>query len=118
LAATEGIPFIVDETKIGFGVTGKIWAHEHWYLNENDGGCADIMTFAGKTGISGFYSTTQHRVDPYCHGYDQDVDMIRLLNFGATWKEIQYRGLLELVQDTSSFLKIELGNVGRDTGLI
>ena len=33
-----------------------------------------------------------------------------------TWREIQSRGLLELVQDTSSFLKIELENAARDKG--
>ena len=32
LAKTEGIPFIVDETKTGFGQTGKMWGHEHWHL--------------------------------------------------------------------------------------
>jgi 4-aminobutyrate aminotransferase-like enzyme len=45
--------------------------------------------------------------------------MIKLINFGTIWKEIQYRNLLELVQDSSSFLKIELGNIERDAhGLI
>ena len=32
IAKAEGIPFIVDETKTGMGQTGKMWAHEHWYL--------------------------------------------------------------------------------------
>jgi 4-aminobutyrate aminotransferase/(S)-3-amino-2-methylpropionate transaminase len=118
MAAAEGIPFIVDETKIGIGASGKMWSHEHWYLNSTDGGCADIMTFAGKTGISGFYSTTDYRVDPNCTAFEQHVDMIRLLNFGAIWQEIQYRNLLELVQDTSSFLKIELNNAARDHNFI
>ena len=95
-----------------------MWAHEHWYLNSNDGGCADMMTFAGKTGISGFYSTVDYRVDPHCTAFEQHVDMVRLLSFGTIWKEIQYRNLLELVQDTSSFLKIEIGNVARDQGFI
>lgn len=91
-----------------------MWAHEHWYLSDHDGGCPDIVTFANKTGISGFYSTLDYRVDPHCANFDQDVDFVKLLNFGTIWKEIQYRGLLELVQDTSSFLKIELSNVQRD----
>lgn len=114
IAAAEGIPFIVDETKIGFGVTGKMWAHEHWYLSENDGGAPDIVTFANKTDISGFFSTLDYRNDPHCANFDQDVDFVKLLNFGVIWKEIQYRNLLELAQDTSSFLKIELNNVSRD----
>lgn len=46
------------------------------------------MTFAGKTGISGFYSTVDYRVDPYCFSFNQDVDMVKLINYGAIWKEI------------------------------
>ena len=59
LAKQEGIPFIVDETKTGMGQTGKMWGHEHWYLNERDGGSADIVTFGGKAGISGYFSTVE-----------------------------------------------------------
>lgn len=53
IALEEKIPFIVDETKTGLGITGKMWAHEHWNLSTP----ADIVTFGGATGISGFYST-------------------------------------------------------------
>lgn len=114
VCAREGIPFIVDETRTGLGQTGKMWAHEYWYLNERDGGCADIVTFGGKAGVSGFYSTLDYRLNPHCASFDQDVDMVQLLGFGTTWKQIQNREYLEKVQDTSSFLKIELGNVQRD----
>jgi 4-aminobutyrate aminotransferase-like enzyme len=34
--------------------------------------------------------------------------MVKLLNFGLTWKYIQKKNLLNYVQDTSTFLKIEL----------
>ena len=40
--------------------------------------------------------------------------MAKLLNFGLTWRHVQKKGLLELVQDSSTFLKIELGNIARD----
>lgn len=33
LCAREGIPFIVDETRSGYGQSGKLWAHDYWYLN-------------------------------------------------------------------------------------
>jgi len=32
MCTSEGIPFIVDETKTGMGASGKNWAHEYWYL--------------------------------------------------------------------------------------
>ena len=61
LAKTEGIPFIVDETKSGMGQTGKMWGHELWYLQDRDGGSPDFVTFGGKTGISGYYSAYEMR---------------------------------------------------------
>lgn len=70
MAAREGIPFIVDETAVGVARSGKMWSHEYWYLNENDGGCADIMTFGGSAGLSGLYSTLDYRTDPMCCAYE------------------------------------------------
>ena len=58
IASEFHIPFIVDETKTGVGITGKMWAHEHWMLSQS----ADIVTFGGKSGIAGFYSTIDFRL--------------------------------------------------------
>jgi 4-aminobutyrate aminotransferase/(S)-3-amino-2-methylpropionate transaminase len=58
VALENQVPFIVDETKTGLGSTGKMWAHEHWNLGTG----ADIVTFGGKAGISGFYSTLEFRM--------------------------------------------------------
>lgn len=96
------------------GITGKMWAHEHWYLSERDGGAPDIVTFGGRAGISGFYSTR----DIGTASDDQNVNMVDVLNYGVTWKSIQDNNLLDWVQDTSSFFKIELGNIERDLGII
>ena len=41
-----------------------------------------------------------------------------MLNFGITWRHIQKRNMLELVNDMSSFIKIELENAARDKGEI
>ena len=57
IAKENGIPFIVDETKTGVGSTGKFWGHEHWYLGEGP----DMVTFGGKAGISGYYTTLDYR---------------------------------------------------------
>lgn len=86
IASEFNIPFIVDETKTGVGITGKMWAHEHWFLSQP----ADIVTFGGKAGISGFYSTTDFRLSDQDGGlsFQQNVDIIKLLNFGLTWKYI------------------------------
>ena len=59
MCLSEGISFIVDETKTGMGATGKKWGHEHWYLHD----APDFVTFGGKSGLGGFYSTLRHRLN-------------------------------------------------------
>jgi len=118
LAKNEGIPFIVDETKTGMGQTGKMWGHELWYLQDSNGGAPDMVTFGGKTGISGFYATYDFRMNPHCASFEQNLDLTKVINFGVSWRFIQKKNLLELVQDTSSFIKIELENAARDKGHI
>jgi len=44
--------------------------------------------------------------------------MVGLLNFGQTWKIIANSGVYDSLRDTSSFLKIELNRVAKETGLI
>lgn len=44
--------------------------------------------------------------------------MKNVLNFGKTWEIIADQNLLQLQKDTSSFMKIELDRIGRETGLI
>lgn len=114
IAMENQIPFIVDETKTGVGSTGKMWGHEHWNLSTP----ADLVTFGGKAGVSGFYSTIDFRPSELGLQLDQNVDMIKLLNFGATWRFIQRKNLLSYVMDTSTFLKIELGRIEQEKGVI
>lgn len=40
--------------------------------------------------------------------------MVKLINYGIVWKEIQRKQLLGLVGDTGTFLKVELGHIQRD----
>ena len=91
------LAFIVDETRTGFGQSGKMWAHDYWYLQDYDGGAPDMVTFGGKAGISGVYSNRNFRVSPTCSAYTQVVDMVKLINFEICWREIQRKQLLSLV---------------------
>ena len=118
LAKTEGIPFIVDETKSGMGQTGKMWGHELWFLNDSNGGSPDFVTFGGKTGISGYFSTYEMRQNSHCASFEQNLDLTKVLNFGISWRHMQRKNILDYVQDTSSFLKIELENAARDKAQI
>lgn len=65
-----------------------MWAHEHWYLQDYDGGAPDIVTFGGKAGISGHFSKFDYRIPLSCTGSNQVVNMINLINYGIVWKEI------------------------------
>lgn len=88
-----------------------MWAHEYWYLQDYDGGAPDIVTFGGKTGISGIFSGKNFKASPTCSAFTQVVDMVKLINYGIVWKEIQRKQLLGMVGDTSTFLKVELGHI-------
>ena len=57
----------MDETKTGMGASGKNWAHEYWYLHDDQ--APDFMTFGGKSGLSGFYSTLDHRLNDEATSY-------------------------------------------------
>jgi len=109
MTADEGISMIVDETKTGMGQSGKNWAHDYWYLSADN--TPDFMTFGGKSGLSGFYSTLSHRLNDEAASFSQNVDMVKLLTYGQTWKIIENSSLLDLNKDASSFLKIELNRV-------
>ena len=89
MAKELGIAFIVDETRTGFGQSAKMWAHEHWYLQDYDGGAPDIVSFGGKAGVSGVFSSKEYRVSPTCSAFTQVVDVVKLINFGIVWQEIQ-----------------------------
>lgn len=83
-----------------------MWGHEHWYLSDHP----DIVTFGGKASVSGFYTPIEYRLyDKY--PLEQNVDLIKLLNYGVVWKTILRKNLLGMVMDTSTFIKIELGRV-------
>ena len=92
MAKDEGIPFVVDETKTGLGASGKNWAHEYWYLHDDQ--VPDFVTFGGKSNLSGFYSTLDHRLNDEATSYQQNVNMVDLLRYGQTWQIIENKNLL------------------------
>ena len=98
------------------GASGKNWAHDYWYLHDED--VPDFVTFGGKSGLSGFYSTLNHRLNDEATSFSQSVNMAKVLHYGQTWKIIENEGLLDYTKDTSSFLKIELDRINRESGLI
>ena len=69
ITAAEGVSMIVDETKTGVGASGKNWAHEYWYLHDDE--TPDYVTFGGakSSGLCGFYSPIDSRFSDYGASY-------------------------------------------------
>ena len=111
VAKENGVPFIVNETHTGMGITGKFWGHDHWYLEDQ----ADIVTFGNRQGLSGFFSNTDFRTNN--GGDPSSTNAISMLQNGAIFNTIVRKKLLEHTLDTSTFLKIELARAA-EKGII
>jgi 4-aminobutyrate aminotransferase-like enzyme len=95
---------VVDETRTGVAITGKMWGHENWYLQQ----APDVVSFTTR-GFGGFFAAPSFGlpdVDELV--LDKNIDVANIFRFGTTWKYIQRWNLLNYVNDTSTFLKIEL----------
>lgn len=107
-AAKHDIPFIVDETRTGVGITGKYWAHEHWYLDN----APDFVVFGRAAQVAGFYCKPEFRpTQPHKFSSVGALDMVKLRNYKVIQHVIARDRLLTRVKDTSAFLKIELERV-------
>uniref|UniRef100_A0AAQ4PLB9 4-aminobutyrate aminotransferase, mitochondrial n=1 Tax=Gasterosteus aculeatus aculeatus TaxID=481459 RepID=A0AAQ4PLB9_GASAC len=62
IARKHGCAFHVDEVQTGGGNTGKLWAHEHWGMDDP----ADIVSFSKKLLTGGYYHRDELQADkPY-----------------------------------------------------
>ncbi|KAF3845706.1 hypothetical protein F7725_002784 [Dissostichus mawsoni] len=62
IARKHGCAFHVDEVQTGGGTTGKMWAHEHWGMEDP----ADIVSFSKKLLTGGYYHKDEFQADkPY-----------------------------------------------------
>jgi len=96
IADENQIPFIVNETETGVGKTGRMWAHEHWYLDQRP----DIITFGKSAQVSGFF--TSSKMNPQ----DQDAYLSidkeakqKVIDFSKVLRHIGRRNILEKVTD-------------------
>jgi len=73
------------------------------------------LTFGGKAGIGGFFSSLNFRLDDETSAhFTQNVDITRLLHFAEIFKIIDRDQVYHLQNDTHQFLKIELARVARE----
>lgn len=114
IATEHGIPFIVDETRVGVGKTAKMWAHEHWYLDNSP----DIVTFGTSACVSGYYTSAdfrpieQHKLTTIANG-----SIEKLVAFEAIIRFIKRKDLLNKVDDCGAYLRAELKRVNKSKNI-
>eukprot|EP00871_Galdieria_phlegrea_P002825 jgi/Galph1/3543/GphlegSOOS_G2215.1 len=107
----KGIAFIVDEVQTGCGATGKFWAHMHWQLETPP----DIVTFAKKMQVSGFYTRKDFRPAQAYRIYNTWMgDPLRLLQLHTITQVIEKDKLLQQVQGIGSTLKKQLESFSKE----
>jgi 4-aminobutyrate aminotransferase/(S)-3-amino-2-methylpropionate transaminase len=95
--------FIVDEVQTGGGATGKMWAHEHWGLDEPP----TFVTFSKKMLSGGFYHTVQgapYFKQPYRIFNTWMGDPVRLVLLEEVIKVINEQDLLQNTRTTGQIL--------------
>lgn len=102
LTRKYAILLIVDEVQTGVGATGKMWAHEHWELQDPP----DIVTFSKKAQTAGFYFNDPTLIPnkPYRQFNTWMGDPARVLLFGAIVKEIERLDLIHNTATTGNYL--------------
>ena len=88
--------FIVDEVQTGLGATGRLWAHEHFALKHEP----DVMTFAKKMQIAGYYYHEEMNTHPYRIFNTWLGDPVRVLFLESTLNAIKRDNLIELNKQT------------------
>merc|ERR1711998_594997 len=82
-----------------------MWAHEHWGLTEEHGGPPDIVTFAKKTQIAGYFSLKETRPKESYRIFNTWMgDPAKMLMLETIINEYDENSLLENASITGDFL--------------
>ncbi|CAG2100380.1 unnamed protein product [Medioppia subpectinata] len=101
ICTKNGVAFIVDEVQTGGGPTGRMWAHEHFNLDESP----DIVTFSKKLQIGGFYYKNPFRPDqPYRIFNTWLGDASKLIFLEQVVKVMREQNLIENIAKTGDYM--------------
>ncbi len=84
------ILLIFDEVQTGVGITGKMWAHEHFVK-------PDLMTFGKKTQVCGFMSST--RIDDVLENVFHKPSRINSTFGGNLVDMVRFTRILEIIEE-------------------
>ncbi|KAL2889898.1 4-aminobutyrate aminotransferase [Ceratocystis lukuohia] len=102
LTRQHKVLLIVDEVQTGIGATGRMWAHDHWELDD----APDLVTFSKKAQAAGyFYSNPDLRPNkPYRQFNTWMGDPVRALLFRELLNQIEKLDLVENTRRTGDYL--------------
>ncbi|XP_078611989.1 4-aminobutyrate aminotransferase, mitochondrial-like [Branchiostoma floridae x Branchiostoma japonicum] len=101
IAKDNDAAMIVDEVQTGVGLTGRMWAHEHWGLEEPP----DFVTFAKKMLIGGYYYKEEFRPQGGYRIINTWVgDPAKLVLLEAVIRVIEEDRLLDNMRETGGVL--------------
>ena len=101
----KNVYLLIDEVQTGLSTTGKFWAHEHFNLPE----APDIVTFAKKMQIGGYFTTEELRLkEPYSKSVFNTWmgEPTRLVLLEAILKTVRSENLTERVNETGQYVMI------------
>ncbi|GAB6033124.1 hypothetical protein CHUAL_012734 [Chamberlinius hualienensis] len=101
IVAEKGAAFICDEVQTGCGVTGKMWAHEHWELTNPP----EIVTYGKKMLSGGFFSKAELRPNmPFRIANTWMGDPLRVRLLCKQLKVMKRDNLIENAKEVGEFL--------------
>lgn len=110
LAKKHNSMFLIDEVQTGLAATGKIWAHEHFNLPTSP----DLVSFAKKMQIGGFYFQEKLNTTPYRIFNTWLGDPTKILFLEAVLETIQRDKLIDLNQKVGGYLQGHLARLCAD----
>jgi L-lysine 6-transaminase len=111
------IMFIFDEVQTGIGLTGKMWAHEHF----GDDARPDMICFGKKTQVCGFFSSK--RIDEVENNVFHESarlnstwggNLIDMVRFGMYLEVIEQENLVDKAAVSGEYLLKEITKIQSD----
>lgn len=105
-----GAAFIVDEVQTGICVSGQMWAHQAWDLEESP----DFVVFSKKALLGGYYYKDEFQPTQGYRIFNTWMgDATKLLQFKSVLETIEKEGLQKNVQEVAQELMVILSDASR-----
>ena len=117
LANEHEFLLIYDEVQSGGGITGKMWAHQHY----GDDCQPDIISFGKKTQVCGIFASNRlNEVDGHVFKESSRLNstwggnLVDMVRFTIYLEVIERENLLEQVEENGAYLKLGLESLQKN----